>query len=366
MTANNVTVNNVTAWKLDCNNATANHTSNFTSNNSQLLRRTTDGIIDVFGAIRNFCPTCVTVKNPSAYDHVLTFASVQGVAQFTALAIAKQGTGFTIRFVSNSITLSAESQPLSVEAGVPVRLQFERAPRGYLVDTPFRVQPVIQLTDKGGNVVTNRPGVIIATLENPQGAKLLPEGNTRVALLTGRALFLKLKVNQTGQNFKLIFYGNMCTNVTTGATQSPCTIVRSLPFNVTGPRTHVENKVQVETSLVDQLLKPQPEVHLLDAANRTVSWDSGRLLITVEIDPITNTKNSTLSGTLRVPCCEGICAFTDLMINKALAGYRLRFSGPPLVRLVSPLFDVVGPRSLRVSRQPVAYTTGDPLVVQPH
>ena len=36
------------------------------------------------------------------------------------------------------------------------------------------------------------------------------------------------------------------------------------------------------------------------------------------------------------------------------------------MRLVSPLFDVVGPRYLRVSRQPVAYTTGDPLVVQPH
>ena len=85
----------------------------------------------------------------------------------------------------------------------------------------------------------------------------------------------------------------------------------------------------METSLVHELLQPQPQVHLLDAQNRTVNWDSGRLVITVELDPATNAKNATLSGTLRVACCAGVCAFTDLVINKAFVGYRLIFSAPP-------------------------------------
>ena len=57
--------------------------------------------------------------------------------------------------------------------------------------------------------------------------------------------------------------------------------------------------------------------------------------------------------------------FTDLAIDKALAGYRLLFSGPPLVRLMSPPFDVVGPRYLRMSQQPVGYAEREVLVVQP-
>ena len=97
----------------------------------------------------------------------------------------------------------------------------------------------------------------------------------------------------------------------------------------------------------------------------TLSLIAGRLVITVAIDPTTNLKNATLSGTNRVICCSGICRYTDLTIDKALVGYRLLFSAPPLVRLVSPLFDVVGPRYLRMSQQPVAYAEGEPLVVQP-
>ena len=67
-----------------------------------------------------------------------------------------------------------------------------------------------------------------------------------------------------------------------------------------------------------------------------------------------------------MPCCSGVCTFTDLSIDKALVGYRLIFSGPPLVRLVSPPFDVVGPRYLRMSVEPIAYVSGDPLIQQPH
>ena len=54
------------------------------------------------------------------------------------------------------------------------------------------------------------------------------------------------------------------------------------------------------------------------------------------------------------------------MIDKAMVGYRLRFSAPPLARLASPFFDVVGPRHLRVVQEPVGYVTGDLLIKQPH
>lgn len=327
-------------------------------------------------AIRAVCPTCVTTNVSAGRDLVTTVASERGISQFTALAIANVGKDYTIRFVSY-LLLSAESDPpMSVVAGLPVRLEFEREPRGFISDTAFRVQPIIMLVDLGGNLITssphhlitsspNRAGVVAVTLERPEGSQLLPVFNTRVNMIRGRAKFVKLKVDKAGVGFTMLFTGNFCTN-TSGATDVPCISARSLPFNVTGPRTHVENMVQVETSILNELLRPQPQVHLLDAQNRVVGWDSGRLIITVEIDPATNTKNATLLGTLRVPCCEGVCAFTDLVIDKALVGYRLLFSGPPLVRLVSPLFNVTGPRHLCVSRQPIAYATGEPFVVQPH
>ena len=316
-------------------------------------------------SIRKVCPTCVTTNTSAGRDSVTTVASKDGISQFTALAIGQVGDHYTIRFFAY-LVLGAESHPpMSVNGGLPVRLTFERAPEGFLLDTPFRVQPIIQLIDSGGNVVVDhRPTYVYVELERPKNSQLLPVGNTKVFLFKGRANFVELKVDKPGIGFTLLFTGNMCANVS--HVQVQCIAARSLPFNVTGPRTHVENNVQVETSIVNQFLSPQPQVHLLDAENRTVNWDSGRLIVTVDIDPVTNLKNATLSGSLRVPCCAGICAFTDLVIDKALAGYRLLFSAPPFDRLVSPLFDVVGPRYLRVSQQPVAYATGEPFVVQPH
>ena len=314
--------------------------------------------------IRLFCPTCVTTNSSVGRDLVMTIPSVKGVSQFTALAIGKVDVGFTIRFSASNLLAAESDEAMSVLLGIPVRLVFEVAPEGYLRDTPFRTEPILQLHDLGGNIITNRPGLVTVTLEHPQGSQLLPVGNTKVTLVHGRAKFVKLKVDTTGLGFTLLFSGSMCTN-TSGSSNVPCLTARSLPFNVTDPTSHVENKVQVETSLLNSLLRPQPQVHLLDAANRTVGWDSGRLIIMVEIDADTNIYNATLLGNLRVPCCAGVCAFTDLMIDKALVGYRLRFSGPPLVGLLSPTFDVVGPRYLRIMRQPVGYVTGEPLVVQP-
>ena len=365
--------------------------------------------------IRVFCPTCVTAITELGYDPVTTQASVEGISRFTALSISKVGTGYSIRFFSR-LLLSAESYPpLSVQAGMPVHLKFQTLPSGFMLDTAFRVQPVVQLTDAGGNHVSSEIGEVKVTLEqtrvvcsehllahsdtnmtpanvnqtaspfpnqtgarrvgrtckimtqlNTGDARLLPAGNTQVGLSIGRAIFLKLRVNQTGLNFSLLFTGSMCTNTTSGAQNVSCTTLRSKPFNVTGPRTRVENKVQVETSSVGMLLQPQPQVHLLDADNRTVTWDSGRLLVTVEIDPATNVNSANLSGTLVVPCCAGVCSYTDLVIDKAMVGYRLRFSAPPLARLASPFFDVVGPRHLRVVQEPVGYVTGDLLIKQPH
>jgi len=315
---------------------------------------------------RLFCPTCVTTNVSAGRDLVTTVVSQKGICRFTALAIGSIGDGYSIRFASYLLLGTESTTPLSVAPGLPMRLQFEKAPAGYLLDTPFRVQPIIQLVDEGGNLVTSRTGLVSATLEHAQGSQLLPSSSTKVTMSVGRAHFVKLKIDKPGIGFTLLFTGSMCSSSNNDGASVPCLSARSLPFNVTGARTRVENMVQVETSVVHSPLTPQPQVHLLDEQNRTVNWDSGRLVITVQLDPASNTKNATLSGTLRVPCCSGICAFTDLVINKALVGYRLHFSGPPLIRLSSPPFDVVGPRHLRVSQEPIGYISGEPLVVQPH
>jgi len=226
-------------------------------------------------SIRAVCPTCVVTNTSAGRDLVTTVASAKGISQFTALAIGAVGKHYTIRFTS-SLLLGAESHlPMSVAVGIPVRLVFEQAPSGYLADTPFRFQPIIKLVDSGGNLISDRSGLVTVTLEHAKGSRLLPVGNTRVTMIRGRAIFVKLKVDKSGLGFTMLFTGNMCAN-TSVAANVQCQPARSLPFNVTGPRTHVENKVQVENSIVYKLLQPQPQVHLLDAENRTVGWDSGR------------------------------------------------------------------------------------------
>ncbi len=226
-------------------------------------------------SIRAVCPTCLVTNTSASRDTVTTVASVKGISQFTGLAIGKVGKHYTIRFTS-FLLLGAESQPpMSVSVGIPVRLDFEQMPSGYLADTPFRFQPIIKLVDFGGNFISDRSGLVTVTLEHAQGSSLLPVGNTRVTMIRGRAIFVHLKVDKGGLGFSMLFTGDMCTH-TTGAKDVQCLPARSLPFNVTGLRTHVENKVQVETSTVYTPLQPQPQVHLLDAENRTVDWDSGK------------------------------------------------------------------------------------------
>jgi hypothetical protein len=207
-------------------------------------------------------------------DLVTTIASVEGISKYTALAIGTVGNGYVIRFVS-TLLLGAESNPpLSVSVGMPVRLVFERMPQGFLFDIPFRVQPIVKVVDSGGNIISDRQGLVAVTLNHCKSSQILPIENTRVTMIRGRATFIKLKVDRPGIGFTMTFTGNMCSNLSM-MTGVPCLSATSLPFNVTARRTHVENKVQVETSMAYKLLSPQPQLHLLDAENRTVSWDSG-------------------------------------------------------------------------------------------
>jgi hypothetical protein len=151
-----------------------------------------------------------------------------GIAKFAGCAIDKASptspaNPYVLVATAGGL-VAAESAPFAVTVGPATRLVFVAQPGQSVGAQPFPVQPVVAITDAGGNIVTTGPSstktVRLAIDANPGGGALTCAGGLDKVAVAGIATFAGCAINKGGVGYTLV------------ATSSGLTKATSSPFNV--------------------------------------------------------------------------------------------------------------------------------------
>lgn len=175
-------------------------------------------------------------------------ATVSGVASFASMGCSLDIAGtYTLKATAGS--LIGVSSSLVVTAGLATKLTFVTQPAGAAAGQAFTTQPVVAITDAGGNIVTsgvsaNVTLTIGANPGIPAGVLTCSPGNT-VAVTTsgvnaGKAVFGGCKITNAGVGYTLIATPSsvICA---TGACATPGVLAgaTSTAFTVTAPAADI-------------------------------------------------------------------------------------------------------------------------------
>jgi uncharacterized protein (TIGR02145 family) len=124
-----------------------------------------------------------------------TVAAVNGVATFTDLVLSGTAGNFTLAFTPTSLT-GATSSSFALSVGAASKVMITTQPAGAFTGTAFSTQPVVKITDAGGNTITSSTANVVASIS---GTGTL-SGTTAVAAINGVATFTNLKITGTGNH----------------------------------------------------------------------------------------------------------------------------------------------------------------------
>jgi hypothetical protein len=213
-------------------------TANFTTN-----KAVNDDTTLVTLSIKNGTGTAGAVLTCDQAGNVKI--AVDGVAQFSGCKIDKSGTGYKLVATSSPAygSNAFESAAFDVVAGPATKLTFTTQPAGANAGQAFTTQPVVAITDAGGNVATTgvSANVTLAIGTNPgvpAGVLTCTPGNT-VATATsgtnaGKAIFSGCKISNAGNGYILTAIATSIVPSTTALTAAT-----SNAFNVGAPAASI-------------------------------------------------------------------------------------------------------------------------------
>ncbi|HEU5102527.1 MAG TPA: hypothetical protein VFU22_26065, partial [Roseiflexaceae bacterium] len=130
-----------------------------------------------------------------------TMTAVNGVATFSGLSIDLIGSAYQLT-ASDGTLPTIESAAFNITAGTPTQLVFAPSPSNSTGGVAFPTQPVVEVRDAGGYLVTNYIGdVTLTILSNPGSGTL--SGSTIVPVTNGKASFTGLRINKSGVGYTL-------------------------------------------------------------------------------------------------------------------------------------------------------------------
>lgn len=127
-----------------------------------------------------------------------------GAAQFSGCRIDKIGTGYRLVASASPYLTPIETNAFNITAGAAQKLTFFQDPTTASAGVAFPVQPVVGVTDNGGNVVpTARATVVLSLGTNTGGGTLSCVPSTAVATATsganvGKAVFAGCSISKAG------------------------------------------------------------------------------------------------------------------------------------------------------------------------
>jgi hypothetical protein len=145
-----------------------------------------------------------------------TVAATAGVASFTACAIDKVGSNYTLTATATGIT-SATSSTFNVTLGAAAKLAFTATPTATAHTSPLATQPAVTIQDAGGNTVTTSSATITLAIGTNPAAGTLTCNNDPVNAATGTASFSGCSISTAGNGYTLTATSPGLSPVTTTA-----------------------------------------------------------------------------------------------------------------------------------------------------
>ena len=157
-----------------------------------------------------------------------------GVAAFSGCSIDKVGT-YQLTATSSPYYTPATSGPFAVSAGPPTKLTFTAQPTSGAAGQAFPIQPVVAITDAGGNPATSSSATVTLSLNNPYGSSgaLTCTGGLSKATYLGVATFSGCAISAAGTGYSITA---TATNVYPYVYLSPVT---TNAFNVSLPPAQI-------------------------------------------------------------------------------------------------------------------------------
>lgn len=156
------------------------------------------------GTGSNASVSLALANNPSGgtLGGTLTQSAVNGVATFANLTVDKIGTGYTLGASSSGLT-GATSNAFNITLGAASKLVFTAAPSGGTAGTPFVPQPVVAVTDAGGNPRTTGQGSGASVVLSLSSGTGLSCNALSVTASAGIATFAGCNIAAAGTGFRL-------------------------------------------------------------------------------------------------------------------------------------------------------------------
>jgi hypothetical protein len=154
----------------------------------------------------------------------LTKTTQNNVAAFNGCKLDKLGVGYTLIATATGLT-QAQSAPFTIGGGPATKLVFTAQPGASTALQAFATQPVVAITDAGGNVVTtgaaSTKDVTLSLGVNPGGGALTCTGGLSKVAVAGVATFAGCSINKAGVGYTIVATSNGLTK----ATSAPFTVV---------------------------------------------------------------------------------------------------------------------------------------------
>ncbi len=284
-------------------------------------------------------PTGAALSGATAVD------TVNGVAVFPTLSVSRSGSGYALR-------ASAAGVPACTSAGFEVAgaqasgLVFLTQPKDATAGAALTPAVRVAVQDGFGNILADPQRAITLAITAGTGkAGATLTGTVTANTVHGIATFADLTIDiATGLRYSL-----------TAATSGLPSAV-SAPFLVrTGTLTGLAFLQQPRGTTAGRAISPAVRVAVRDAGGNTVT--TAAIYVTVSLD---GGPGGSIHGTLTTRTVAGIATFSNLILDKAGAGYTLRVTAAGASAATSTPFDVVpgAPTRLVFSAQPQASTGG--------
>ncbi|MBI2796515.1 MAG: Ig-like domain-containing protein [Gemmatimonadetes bacterium] len=276
-------------------------------------------------------------------------AASAGVATFTNLRLTGTVGNFTLGFTPTALT-GATSGTVVLAPGTASALFISTAPAGAASGAAFTTQPVVQVRDASGNVVTGSAASIAVSVASG-GATL--SGATPVTATGGVATFSGLTLTGATGAHTLSFTSAPLTPATSGSFALAAGSASALVITASPPGT-VANDAALGTV----------SVRLRDGGGNNV------LAAGTSVTASIATGGGALMGTVtKVTDASGVADFTDLRIRGTLGNRTLTFSASGLTAATSGTVNVNvagAPNQLVVTQQATASpAVGAPFAQQP-
>jgi hypothetical protein len=242
---------------------------------------------------------------------------VAGAATFVGMALNAAPGNYNIIFTDGTLTSATTTAQTAVSIGAAAKLVIVTAPSATVAaGAALAVQPVVDIDDSGGNVITSNTSVVTAALTTGTGT-IVHGTATAVA---GVATFVGLALNAVVGPYTLTFTDAtltpaISTTVTVSAGAASQLII------VTQPSTTVASGVA---------LAIQPVVKVADPGGNVIIGNNSIVTATVTSAAGTITNNQ-----VTVSATTGLATFAGLTLKELVGPYTLTFNDGGLTAAVS-------------------------------